>query len=403
MKDYLYRILGGWAEVELSGSRAERVLSLLALKNHRIWRVSRQGDRMFLTISLTALKDLRHIADEHHVHLRFGRRGGLPFRWTAASRRPFLFVGLISAFALVLYVTSHLWVIDVSVQGITPENRARLIETAELSGLRLGTSRRRVDLTRIRADMQKSLPDYSWIGIDIHGVVATIEAIPLARRPRLHLHPRMVADKGGRVTQMFVYMGSPEVAVGEDVTRGQTLIAGVVSGTLPDKGDAKPSEDSVVTPAEGEVFADVTYRATVYQSFKSRIQKPTGRRVTQYLFDVDNSWVVATPQLGLRPSHYQIQRQESPVRWAGVTWPLESIKIVYNEIQLRQVRYRPQQALKLAMRRATSDLTHRLPKGIRIVKKAERVLKKTTSGVTVQLVWTVNRNIATTPRAARKS
>lgn len=398
MIDYLYRLVFGWVEILLVGDQTERVISRMALSGHRLWKVRRRKEGIQALTSLASIPALRTAVRMERVRVRFGRRGGIPFQWRRIRRRPFLWVGLVTAVLILWYGTSRVWVVDAMSLHLSSSARQELILAAEQSGLRPGTPRARLNIPVVRARMQKRLPQYSWIGINVRGMVATIDAVKLISRPGNHLVPNLVAARSGRVTSVFVYIGQPEVSPGDFVKRGQTLIRGVISGTpATPNGTSPPSATFVAVPAEGQVKADVVYRTKVFQPFRSVQERKTGRRWVQDFLIVNKSRPIQLTGFGPIPyAHYVMRRKMMTVHWVGVNLPIEMLKIVYNETTERSVLYGRQKVLRIADQKASKKLQGEVPRGIRLPKE-NPTIKWTSKGVWVNLAWTVNQNIAQKP------
>ena len=397
MSGVLVRVFGGWRMVRIRGRKAERLLSLLAERGFRIWRVVRRRDELHCLVTEEGYEVLASLAEElGSVDVASLRQGGLPFRWQQVRRRPFLLAGLVSAWALVLYVTSHIWAIEVIVPNLSPPARQQLVRAAEVAGLRIGSPRSHLDIAHIRRTMLAELPEYSWIGLHTHGVVAVIDAIRLVNRPPDHLPPRLIATVSGKVTRVYVYIGAAEVSRGEEVKKGQTLISGVVSGELPGGGD-KPREESVVTPAEGQVMADVTYTEKLFQPFKEERQMEIGNVYVRRFLEWNRSQVMEIPNpLPMSFTHYRATKIVTPVRFAGITLPVRFIEMVYNETAIRTVSLSPKAAVQLGRVRVLKALARRVPPGGQRVSQSI-IASPQRRGVWLTATWVINRNIAAPP------
>lgn len=406
MSHILIRLFSGWRWIRIQGRHSERLITELIGQGYPLWRIQRVPDGLRALVTEPGYEAICLLAEKYHLTIRSERRGGLPFRWQQLKLRPFLVVGLAFACSVVIYGTSHVWAISVTAPGLSESQRVELIKQAEASGLTIGSSRNRLDLARIRRLMVSRMPEYSWVGIHIEGMVAQIDAVHFVARPADHLPPRLVATHDGKVTSIAVYMGDPEVLVGEEVKRGQTLISGVVTGNLPiQPNDAKkPVEDSVVTPAEGEVMADVTYRVKRFQPFSERRWETDGHHRQALAVVLDRQKTIELPMLRSLPyQHYDVQRTIESVRFAGIELPVQIIRIVYNEKVSRMVRLTRQAALQVDKEACLQELAKKTSSaGTRVRQKT--AVQWTPSGVWVEMTSVVNQNIAAPPaREAKRS
>ncbi len=396
MSDFLYRVLSGWIEVSVSGRQVEHLISQVAEEGYRLWDVQRGGDTYTFFATLSAIPSIQRVAEEKGLAVTHLRRGGLPIEWRKSQRRPFLWVGVLTAIVIVFYATSRIWVVDVVTPNISAKAREQLVLTAEGAGLSLGSVRAHLDVQAIRTRMIRALPQYAWIGISVHGVLASIQVVPLVLRPRLHTFSSIVASHAGEITQVLVYMGAPEVSVGEIVHKGQTLISGSVSAPsrIQPDGAQEPQRETVMTPAEGDVFANVAHGVEVFQPFMQQTAHTTSKVFVQaFLFVADRGpWQYQG--FGQIPfHHYQTRRVMTQVQYRGVNLPIKLLKIVYNETIITKRRLSRARALASAAKRATEQLAHTLHDKGPVVREIQRA-RWTTTGVWVQVVWIVNQNIA---------
>ncbi|MCL5971794.1 MAG: sporulation protein YqfD [Firmicutes bacterium] len=396
MSDFIFRLFAGWIKVQAQGDGVESLVTSLVTAGFRLWNLQPAETGYVFYTTLSAMSPIREYMVVHSLDIRILQQGGAPIEWNRSRRRPFLWVGLATAAMLIIYVTSRIWVIDALTPGLSPGARQQLVTVAEDAGLRMGTVRNQVNLPRIRVMMSKRLPQYSWIGISLHGVVATIQVVPLVPRPPLHIYARIVASSPGRVTRILVYIGDPEVVPGDWVKAGQTLIRGAVTAPvpLPEGSEKNPVQDTMVTPAEGEVWANVTHRVTVFQPLRQATSYPTGRKyIRQFIWVQD---VAPWQYWGWQPvpfAHYVEKKEIYSVQWEGVNLPVKVLKIVYNETNTKVRRLQPGQAVAEATRRATTEMA-RAVAGLGPVVEKSRQIRRTQNGVWVSIVWVVNQNIA---------
>lgn len=404
MSGILMRLFSGWRRVRIKGRGAERVLSELAGRGFRVWQIQRRRDELYALMTEDGYNRLLVLTESRPLEVVSLSQGGLPFRWRQWRQRPFLLLGLFTSLAMIWWATSRIWVVEVTVPNLAPGEQQQLIQAAESSGLQLGSNRSTLNIPQVRRHMLGQLPQYSWIGIHTRGVVAEIDAVRIVNRPPDHLPPKLVAAQSGKVTAVFVYIGAAEVLPGEEVQRGQTLISGVVSGEPPvqPEGTQKPLEKSVVTPAEGEVLADVTYRKKLFQPLRKQIVRPTGRVYIQRFVEWDKSALTEVPNLRpLSYAHYRTRKKVEPLSFAGVHLPVQVIEMVYNEEAIRSVPLTSKAAEAYAKERLTRELERQVPKRATHVKQSWRVVHSK-KGVWVTLTWVINRNIAKPPKGVDK-
>lgn len=397
MSGLLIRVISGWRLLRLRGRGLEKLITQVTALGFRLWRVERHRDELSALVSEGAYEALAELAQALNISVVTVRRGGLPFRWRQIRLRPFLLLGLATAWGMIIFATSHVWAVKVVAPNLSPKADTELVQAASQAGLRVGSSYNSLNLAAIRRRMLVQLPQYSWIGLHARGMVAVIDGIRFVRRPPDDLPARLVASHGGTVTAIAVYMGEPEVLAGERVKKGQVLISGVVTEikAVQPKDAKKPEEESVVTPAKGEVMADVTYRVKRYQPYLDHEMVLTHRSVTERFLEFNRGPLVAIPSLHtLSYAHYTTQKNVWQMRLAGVDLPVRMIDLVYNERVRHTVRLSRRQAVQRGRERALEQVKKSVPRRSRRVSDTVRVAE-TKKGVWVTVTWVMNCNIAT--------
>ncbi|PSR23623.1 MAG: hypothetical protein C7B45_02325 [Sulfobacillus acidophilus] len=401
MSGWLWRQLRGWRHLYMSGDHLESVVADVIAQGFRIWRVQRCGDQFECVVTESAYGYVQNLAGAYGLSIRTERQGGIPFRWQQIHRRPFLLLGLVTAVAMIVYATSHIWVVQVNDPDLSASAKAKMVQAVAKAGLKVGVSRSALDIAAIRRRTLMQLPEYSWIGIRVQGVVASLDGIRFVTHPPEHLSLQLVASHPGRVSAVYVYMGDPQVRAGEMVSQGQTLIAGVVRES---SGDAKsPVSHSLVTPAEGVVMADVTYRARVFQPWIEHTWQSTAERVVHRYIELSNGEMV--PVWGFEPlpfEHFTVQKIVRPLHFAGVEWPVRMVDLVYNKRVSRTIRLTRRQAVRRARERAMADIGKMVPKSASRVQDQVRVTLAP-NGVWVSVTWVMNQNIAVPGRSVKPS
>ncbi len=401
MSGLLVRLLVGWRLFRAQGERLEELLTEGTRHGYRLWRVERRGTAIWGFCTEDGFDVLLLVAQGLDIEIVSVRQGGLPFRWKQIKLRPFLLAGLATALMLVFYATTHIWAVQVVAAGLTPKASTQLAQVAKESGLAIGAGRNAIRIPEVRRKILAQLPEYAWIGIHMRGMVAVIDGVRFAKRPPNHLPPKLIAAKAGKVTALYVFMGDAQVAVGNEVHPGQVLIAGEVSDvSVNQPQDAKiPQERRVVTPAEGEVQADVTYQVKFFQPSSVEREVLTGRQSIQRFLRIEGGAVFkipAWPQVSF--SHYHVKKLVNALHFAGVALPVQRVELVYNEIVARKERLGRRPLVSLAREEALKRMRKIAPKNSKPVRNGEQIAFSKT-GVWVTLTWVVNENIAVSPES----
>lgn len=385
----------GWVRVRVRGRNAEAVLRGVTEAGHRVWRVERESAHtLSATLPVPALPALRAAVRGAHVKVTLEQRGGVCLATRRTRRRPGLWGGIGIALMGVLWLSSHIWIVDAPRFHAYPTARAELIRAAAASGLAPGVPAARVRPGAVGSAMERRLPGYFWIRVSLHGVLAEIQAVPVEPRPVPPVAPRLVATASGRVLAVEVYIGEPTVAVGDTVKKGQTVIVGSPS-------TATSPRSAVKTPASGSVLADVVHRVVVSEPLETTVTRPGRRQRVQTRLVVEGRLTVPVGLAGTPSWPHRTEVSQGPVVYRGIEMPLVWQRVVYNEIRKTPRRLSVSEAIRLASQQGDQEMARALPPGGRWLARA-RTVRRTKTGVTVTLNWHAEQEIAGAPPMRRE-
>lgn len=359
----------GWLKVRIKTSRPEETIARATGANVPLWDVRRTPEGMDVRMRLRDVRPLWRATKGTRTRLRFGERGGFPFWLKRTRHRPFLWLGALVAAVLVGYVTSRVWVVDVGTT-LSVSEEAQLVAVAEQAGLRPGAVRDALPLARIERDMLRQLPQYTWLGISVHGAVAVLRVYRFVPRPPSTLAHRLVAQVNARVTAVHVYIGQALVSPGDRVRAGQPLIEGIVEApALPDGQEPGSRLPSVTTVAEGEVLGNVHVATKVYQPYRGQILLPTHQEFRR-------TWLMISGRAvqlgGFLPVPFRFWTSKTvvvPLKWQNIDLPATWVEVVYNEVIPVSARWSRHAAETKASQLAWANLRQRLVPGQTVISR----------------------------------
>src|SRR5690606_3718396 len=123
--------------------------------------------------------------------------------------------------------SGYIWFIDVS--GEAGVSADRILAIAAEAGLRRGVRADALDRQRIQLELLLNVQELSWAAVHVQGTRALIEvAGRSALDPALTRPGDVIAARDGIIEKLTVLQGSPLVAEGETVRRGDLLISGFI-------------------------------------------------------------------------------------------------------------------------------------------------------------------------------
>ena len=176
---------------------------------------------------------------------------------------------LILTTILVVYLSNIVWYVDVS--GNESISAASIISDLEKCGLSVGKIWGKIDLGEVETSFLNNRGDVGWININRSGTVAYVIVKETdtgeTEKPEAPKYSNIVAKEDCVIESISVKSGTPMVKVGDAVTKGDTLILGVIT-----QGDVR-----TLCQADGEVIGRVncTLNASASREKTKRSLKST--------------------------------------------------------------------------------------------------------------------------------
>lgn len=176
---------------------------------------------------------------------------------------------LILTTILVVYLSNIVWCVDVS--GNESISAASIISDLEKCGLSVGKIWGKIDLGEVETSFLNNRGDVGWININRSGTVAYVTVKESdtgeTEKPEAPEYSNIVAKEDCVIESISVKSGTAMVKVGDAVTKGDTLILGVIT-----QGNV-----STLCQAEGEVIGRVncTLNASASREKTKRSLKST--------------------------------------------------------------------------------------------------------------------------------
>lgn len=233
-------------------------MNMAAYRGVYLWEVSREGAGMTMKAAGGSLELLQACAEKTGCTLEVLSYGGLPVFLGRFRRRQVFSAGLLCFAAGLYLLSSFVWV--VRIEGNERLRTEDLLTACKEMGLRPGVWKRSVDTQWITNGLLEDFADISWVSVGIHGTDATIKLAETIEKVEMidkETPCDIVAAADGVILQITAERGTPLVAAGDVVKKGDVLISSALTIGL--EGEAQHTE---YTAAEGAVTARIWQRLT---------------------------------------------------------------------------------------------------------------------------------------------
>lgn len=283
-----------WMEGRLRGLNLERLLNEARAQGIRVGRVKREENRaVWLCCRAEDFGRLRQLAKDRGYEMEGQRPVGW-LRWLVRGwGRKGAVAGAVMGAALLAAAMQFVWRVEIVDAGMYAADARAYLE--EL-GIVPGVPRFRVNLTRLREQLEWRWPKVQWVRAEWAGVglrVILDQGVPAPDIETAGESGDIVAAEDGLLLRLTVYAGQPMAKAGDFVRAGQILI----------RGEEKTGQDTAgPVKARGEAVARVWISARSRLPLKETGTVPTGREQVR--------WVLKSPWFA-----FSLQDQPNFLTW----------------------------------------------------------------------------------------
>lgn len=225
----LFRFLTGFVLFCAESGFPERFVNLCAGMRIPVWDFRPSGEKIYGKTTPGAYLRLRRAARRAGMRLRICRKSGVPFFLHRHRQRWGMAAGCALFLALLMLLSSRIWVIRFSgLEQLTPQTvRAAL----RAEGIAEGTRPDAFNASETEQRLLRRLPQLAWIALNVDGAVLQVQAREILQTDAAvdYTHPcHIVAAHDGFLTRLETYEGQQITPLRTAVQKGELLISGTV-------------------------------------------------------------------------------------------------------------------------------------------------------------------------------
>ncbi|MDF2925489.1 MAG: sporulation protein [Paenibacillaceae bacterium] len=348
MQPQFVRSLRGYVAVTIRGDGLEPLLNLAVSQRFSIWEIRRTGSgQARAKLLVRDFFRLRPLLKQTGCRVHVETRHGFPFFLGRLGKRKFFVAGLVGFFIGIYLLSSMVW--QVKVEGNDTIPTYEILRAAREQGIKPFQWKFRLKpLDELARDLNHSLPEVSWIGVEKQGTRIVIKVVESSRpEQRELLSPRhLVARKSAVVTQVQSTKGKPMVEPNRYVKKGDVLISGILGNET----------NRQVVAAEGTVRGIIWY--------ESRIEVPLIRQHKVYTGEVFKRFYLvfggrALQITGYGKTDYEASDKEESRKtlgWRNYMLPVGWLTEKVMEVRQEDVPVEPEAARAAGLERAKADI-----------------------------------------------
>ena len=345
----LLRLLFGYVRVEIEGYYIERFINICQNKKILIWNLKREkGVKLFFNIGIKDFKSLKQISRKTNCKIKIIRKKGIPFLLHRYKKRKIFAIFLV-IIAFFIYTSSkYVWNVDIKVEeNLIIEN---IEEDLEDLGLKRGILKSKIDTDKLVNEIRLKRNDISWIGIDLKGTNAIVKIVKAQEKPELidNLdYCNIVATKDGIITGIVAQNGTAQVKAGDEVHKGDILIAGYMEGKYTDRR---------YVHSMGEVQAKVIYSKSEKMYLNQEKLRETGEEEKKLQIKFNNFKINFYKTLSKFKIYDTIYTEKKLKIFSNFYLPISIVEITNKEQIKENKKYSKEEAIELKKQELSSEI-----------------------------------------------
>lgn len=380
----LLKLIFGYVRVEIEGYYIERFINICTNKKILIWNLKREnGVKLYLNIGINDFKKISKILKKTNCKAKILKKRGIPFVLHRYKKRKLFLVFLVFIICAIFLSSKYVWNIKVKVEdNLEVQN---IEEDLEIAGLKKGILKSKIDTASIINNLRLNRADIAWIGIDIEGTSVKVDIVKADDKPKIVDNSEfcdIVATKQGTITKITAQNGTAIVNVGDEVNKGDILIAGYMDGKYTDRR---------YLHSLGEVIAKIKYQKTEEIYLNEEKYIPTGKKENKYEV-IFNNYAF---KLYKNKSKFELYKQETKENNLKLTknfyLPLSIKKLTNIEQKKEKTLHTKEEALNIGIEKLSKELEDKI-ENKKIVSK-DLTKKESENSVTVTVIYEVEESI----------
>lgn len=358
----------GYVYVRLTGYAPERFLNLCGSHDILIWNLKPDEDGYTFCISVKGFRRLKPFLRKTKTRIRIIKRVGVPFTSFRYRKRKIFFAGIFLSGILLYYLSGFVWNIDVNGNSYLSEEI--ILDFLEEENCSFGARKRDISCVALEEALRSRYSEVIWTSIKLYGTKMTVD-IQENLLPEEQYEKEadeicdIIAAKDGVLISIVTRRGTPLVAAGAEVKKGDLLVSGRI-GIQDDNGEIA---EYLYRTADADVTAQVIYDYKDVIPISYTRSVPTGSTVTGYRLTVFGT-VLYNPLFDNPYAEYNVISDTSQYHVTDNFYlPFFLTKETYQELLLEESVRDVPQIRQIATKNLNDYLNDLEEKGIQIIAK----------------------------------
>ena len=321
----------GAHEIKVLGGFPERILNISSSKGIYIENVTKDENGILkFTVSKKGLKIIMENLPRDIIIEKVSSYG-IPFFVKRYKKRIALFILPLTILVSSVIYSSFIWKINIYGASEAQDEIKSLLKE---NGVYIGAKKSKIDPYKIKKAILLKSDSLSWMWVDIQGTTAKVEIRARTQKPVLEKISEpadVISTHSGVIEKMQTFCGTPLVAEGETITKGQILISGTIL-----------TENENIPPYFHHASGIITARIWEEKTFdvpKTILKKtPTGRKKNIYSVNFKKNNIKFSLNSGISYKEYvkiteRVKLPLTPISFSRTQYREVTVEKLPNDIQ----------------------------------------------------------------------
>ena len=333
----------GYYVLIVEGIDAEKYLNFICKSRISIYNVKRiSNTKIEFCVNRGDLKKIKNTYRGSKFEIKIKQKTGIPFLAKRIYRyKTMVFSAIVSLFLLLLTTQ---FVTDIYIDCPEGIDKKVLRQELEECGLKPGVYKKTINRKIIRDHIMQEIDEVAYLSINVKGtnVFVTItkkddENTQTAKSNYCNI----IASKNGIIEKVIARSGEAVVSVGDIVKKGDLLIQGANTSSMP------------------EVWATTFYESVQKKSYIETKNKKTGKSKEAYTLTFYGKEYKLIRNIKYKD--YIIENKTKENRLGNYTFPLKIVVSTFFEVEKEEVEVNRDKLKESLKQKALKDLYYMMP------------------------------------------
>ncbi|MDU3336024.1 sporulation protein YqfD [Paraclostridium bifermentans] len=333
----------GYYVVTIEGINTEKFLNTLIRNKVNVYDVKRiSNTKIELKVDRKSIRALKSIYRGSKFEVKIKQKTGLPF----LARRIYRYKGMwiCAMLSLVLLMSTSLFVTDVYIKAPEGIDKVLVRKELEKAGVRPGVYKKGIDRKEVRDQIMGEFGDIAYVSINVKGtnifVTITKKDESLQEKKETN-YCNIIAKKNGIIEKVIPRSGKQVANVGDIVRKGDVLVSGSNTKSLP------------------EVWATTFYESKQSTNYIDKVKTRTGNKKTVYTFSFYDKKYTLRRNIDFK--NYEIENKEHVLTIGDYTFPLKIKSSIFHEVNVKEVEKNKEEVKEDLKQKALKELEYTIP------------------------------------------